>query len=445
MKHLLASCAVVALMAAPALAQSTNPPNDPFSDTDVVIDPATPEVPDVSIDADVDAQSDVTVSMAPETDDEAVAETETDLDTAGDSEMAAETAADDVMFQAEVENPDTQIAETETGADVGTEMSEAKAASVPPVEPPVDVAELPDEYSSEDLNALMLAQLNDQAEENASISFVSDTDTFAETDTGVEADASTDLAMTEAAPAAEAPVEDYASSASDTYDTTEPSMEPSDEAAIEDYAASQATAPEGLPVSPDVDSAMTPVAPALEADEAEMADATDDTILMAEQEDGDVMIAQGDIDQNAVEIAASDPRFSTLVELVGLAGLEDELSMNGPYTVFAPTNEAFAALPEETLARLKTEEGKAELTEILKAHVVEGAVMAPDVPLTGEEVETLAATTESITGSTDGSLNINGSNTIGDGIYASNGVVYALDAVILPDATVEPASVDADN
>jgi uncharacterized surface protein with fasciclin (FAS1) repeats len=72
-------------------------------------------------------------------------------------------------------------------------------------------------------------------------------------------------------------------------------------------------------------------------------------------------------------------------------------------------------------------------------------VMAPDVPLTGEQVETLAATTESITGSTDGSLNINGSNTIGDGIYASNGVVYALDAVILPDATVEPASVDADN
>jgi uncharacterized surface protein with fasciclin (FAS1) repeats len=127
------------------------------------------------------------------------------------------------------------------------------------------------------------------------------------------------------------------------------------------------------------------------------------------------------------------------VELVGLAGLEDDLSLDGPYTVFAPTNDAFAALPEETLTRLKSEEGKAELVEILQSHVAEGRLIAGEVPMAGKSIETIGEASLNVTGSVDGTLNIEGSNTVGDGVYARNGVVYAVDAVILPEATPEPA------
>ncbi|MEX1251415.1 MAG: fasciclin domain-containing protein [Hyphomonas sp.] len=171
------------------------------------------------------------------------------------------------------------------------------------------------------------------------------------------------------------------------------------------------------------------------------ADLSDETatVMMSEQADGTALSAEGDIDQTTAGIASQDSRFSTLVELVGIAGLQEALSLEGPYTVFAPTNDAFAALPESTLARLRSEEGKAELAEILKAHVAEGAVLAGEVPLAGQTVETLADTSMIVTGSADGRLNVGGSTTIGEGISASNGVVYAIDAVILPEAAPEAA------
>src|SRR5512134_1001258 len=83
--------------------------------------------------------------------------------------------------------------------------------------------------------------------------------------------------------------------------------------------------------------------------------------------------------QSIVDIAASDERFSTLVAAVQAAGLAETLSGEGPSTVFAPTNDAFAALPAGTLDSLLLPENKQQLTDILLYHVVAGNVMASDV------------------------------------------------------------------
>lgn len=176
----------------------------------------------------------------------------------------------------------------------------------------------------------------------------------------------------------------------------------------------------------------------------DLSEETGASVMVAEQTDETALSAEGDIDQTTVEIAAADGRFSTLVELVGLAGLEEALNAEGPYTIFAPTNDAFAALPESTLTHLKTEEGKAELTEILKSHVAEGTVLAGEVPLAGQEVQTLGDGALNVTGSVDGTLNIEGSATVGEGVYASNGVVYAIDSVILPEVEAPTVTDDTE-
>ena len=80
-----------------------------------------------------------------------------------------------------------------------------------------------------------------------------------------------------------------------------------------------------------------------------------------------------------VQIAESNPEFSTLVAAVKAAGLAGTLSGTGPYTVFAPTNAAFAALPAGTVTTLLQPQNKAELTKILTYHVVPGALMAKDI------------------------------------------------------------------
>lgn len=176
----------------------------------------------------------------------------------------------------------------------------------------------------------------------------------------------------------------------------------------------------------------------------ELSEATGARVMVAEQADETALSAEGDIDRTTAEIAAADRRFSTLVELVGLAGLEEALNAEGPYTIFAPTNDAFAALPESTLTRLKTEEGKAELTEILKSRVAEGAVLAGELPLAGQEVQTLDDAALNITGGVDGTLNIEGSATVGEGVYASNGVVFAIDSVILPEVEAPTVADDTE-
>jgi uncharacterized surface protein with fasciclin (FAS1) repeats len=132
-----------------------------------------------------------------------------------------------------------------------------------------------------------------------------------------------------------------------------------------------------------------------------------------------------------VDIAAADEQFSTLVTAVTEAGLVDTLS-TGEYTVFAPTDEAFAALPEGTLDTLLADP-EGQLTDVLTYHVVEGTVMAADVvELDGQEVATVNGETVLITVNDDGSVMVNDANVIITDIEASNGVIHVIDAVLIP-------------
>ena len=135
-----------------------------------------------------------------------------------------------------------------------------------------------------------------------------------------------------------------------------------------------------------------------------------------------------------VEIAASNPDFSTLVAAVKAAGLADTLSSTGPFTVFAPTNDAFAKLPAGTLETLLKPENKEKLAAILTYHVLPGAVMASDVqPGKVKTVNGATFTVATENGDvilTDGQGNK--AKVIKTDIVASNGVIHVIDAVLLP-------------
>ena len=135
-------------------------------------------------------------------------------------------------------------------------------------------------------------------------------------------------------------------------------------------------------------------------------------------------------DPSIVDIAASDENFSTLVTALEAAGLVEALQGEGPFTVFAPTNEAFAALPEGALDGLVAD--TEALSSVLLYHVVNGAVKAAEVvSLDGQEVETLSG--EAVKVMLDGeSVMINEAKVIVTDIEASNGVIHVIDAVLLP-------------
>lgn len=129
-----------------------------------------------------------------------------------------------------------------------------------------------------------------------------------------------------------------------------------------------------------------------------------------------------------VDIAVATEGFSTLVDAVVAAGLADALSGEGPFTVFAPTDDAFAALPDGILAALLEPENLDVLVSILTYHVVSGTVLAADV--TDGEVATLEGSTIELA-TTDG-VTVNGASVIVADVLASNGVIHVIDAVILP-------------
>lgn len=129
-----------------------------------------------------------------------------------------------------------------------------------------------------------------------------------------------------------------------------------------------------------------------------------------------------------VDVASSTEGFSTLVAAVGAADLVDTLNSEGPFTVFAPTDDAFAALPPGVLDALLLPENKDTLTKILTYHVVPGAVMAADV--TDGDVATVEGQTVSL--STADGVTINGATVIQADVVADNGVIHVIDAVILP-------------
>ncbi|MBR3370773.1 MAG: fasciclin domain-containing protein [Rhodobacteraceae bacterium] len=132
--------------------------------------------------------------------------------------------------------------------------------------------------------------------------------------------------------------------------------------------------------------------------------------------------------QDIVDIAAGNEAFSTLVAAVTAAGLVDTLKGDGPFTVFAPTDEAFAALPEGTLDALLAD--IPTLTAILTYHVVPGAVMSGDLE-DGMMAETVNG--QSVTIGVGDTVTVDGATVIQADIEATNGVIHVIDTVILPE------------
>jgi uncharacterized surface protein with fasciclin (FAS1) repeats len=129
-----------------------------------------------------------------------------------------------------------------------------------------------------------------------------------------------------------------------------------------------------------------------------------------------------------VDVAVGAGNFTTLVAAVTAADLVETLSGTGPFTVFAPTDEAFAALPAGVLDALLLPENKGVLAQILTYHVVAGQVMAADV--TDGDVATVEGQTVAL--STANGVTVNGATVVAADVAASNGVIHAIDAVILP-------------
>ena len=136
-----------------------------------------------------------------------------------------------------------------------------------------------------------------------------------------------------------------------------------------------------------------------------------------------------------VDTAVAAGNFKTLVAAVQAAGLVDTLKGTGPFTVFAPTDEAFDALPEGLLDALLLPENKDALTSILTYHVMSGEVMAADV--NAGDVATVEGSTIAIT--TDGGVKVNDANVVTTDVDASNGVIHDIDKVIVP-PTVDAAA-----
>ena len=130
--------------------------------------------------------------------------------------------------------------------------------------------------------------------------------------------------------------------------------------------------------------------------------------------------------QDIVDVAVKAGSFNTLVTAVKAAGLVETLKGPGPFTVFAPTDEAFAKLPKATLDALLKD--KAALTKVLTYHVVAGKVMAADVK--AGKVKTVQG--QEITVATTGGVTVDASKVTATDIVASNGVIHVIDTVMLP-------------
>ncbi|WP_299356574.1 fasciclin domain-containing protein [uncultured Shimia sp.] len=133
--------------------------------------------------------------------------------------------------------------------------------------------------------------------------------------------------------------------------------------------------------------------------------------------------------KDIVDTAIGAGSFTTLVAAVQAAGLVETLKGEGPFTVFAPTDDAFAALPEGTVETLLKPENKDQLVAILTYHVVTGKVM------TGDLSNNMMATTVQggdVKVMTEGGVTVNGASVTAADIETSNGVIHVIDAVMLP-------------
>lgn len=170
-----------------------------------------------------------------------------------------------------------------------------------------------------------------------------------------------------------------------------------------------------------------------ESESTETTAAAEET--MAEDTTAEEAPAESEEPGTIVDVAVGNEDFSTLVAAVQAAGLAETLSGDGPFTVFAPTNDAFAALPAGLLDALLLPENKDTLVKILTYHVLEGEVTSDMV--SAGDVATVEG--QNITITTEGGVKVNGANVIATDVMASNGVIHVIDAVIVP-PDVDPAA-----
>jgi uncharacterized surface protein with fasciclin (FAS1) repeats len=133
-----------------------------------------------------------------------------------------------------------------------------------------------------------------------------------------------------------------------------------------------------------------------------------------------------------VDTAVAAGSFKTLVAAVTAAGLVDTLKSAGPFTVFAPSDDAFAKLPAGTVAELVKPENKAKLTAILTLHVMPGKVMAADV--TGKKLSPASVNGEALHVDGTNGVTVNGAHVTSADIACTNGVIHVIDTVLMPKA-----------
>jgi uncharacterized surface protein with fasciclin (FAS1) repeats len=142
-------------------------------------------------------------------------------------------------------------------------------------------------------------------------------------------------------------------------------------------------------------------------------------------------MAKGEsMDKDIVDVAASAGSFKTLIAAVQAAGLVDALKGQGPLTVFAPTDEAFAKLPAGTVENLLKPENKDKLTAVLTYHVVPGRVTADQV-VNLSSAKTINGRSLQIS-SMDGKVMVDNARVTSTDLMASNGVIHVLDSVVIP-------------
>ena len=134
--------------------------------------------------------------------------------------------------------------------------------------------------------------------------------------------------------------------------------------------------------------------------------------------------------KDIVDTALNAGSFTTLAAALEAAGLIDALKGDGPFTVFAPTDDAFAALPAGTVEMLLMPENKDKLVDILTYHVLAGQVMAADIAGKVTTVEMLNG--DKATVDAENGVKINEANVVTADVIASNGVIHVIDAVIIP-------------
>ena len=150
-----------------------------------------------------------------------------------------------------------------------------------------------------------------------------------------------------------------------------------------------------------------------------------------------LLLAQvGVLNNIATELTINSGAFSTLLTAAKTAGLDGALANGGPFTIFAPTNDAFAALPAGTVANLLKPENRAQLTSILTYHVVPGRItslgLTPGRPGRVVNLRTLQGQNLAVTVNSTGEITVNGVRVVLADIAASNGVIHGIQGVLLP-------------